>query len=311
MSRKATLAAYAPALSLFVGICLASLTGFGGWIAAVGALLAQPALALAVSWQRRTRQRPVGSAWRADALGLLVLWATGFVVAAALVAWPLSALRQSGSLPAALGLSAVVGALLIGLWRTWPLWHVLERESDSLAAQWQGLAERDIHAWHGLGVAALVALAIGFGGVLAWPGLVPAHLRIMLTVIYVVMLPLLHWVLQRASAARSLPVLMMEPIASSASLPSTEVPAVEEDLDASLFTAARAGRVERALELLELGANPRAMPTSPRDQRSLVTLAAVLPDLRLLRALIGHGIDLNHVQAGMTPLLAATRDSWH
>ena len=37
----------------------------------------------------------------------------------------------------------------------------------------------------------------------------------------------------------------------------------------------------------------------------------MLPDLRLLRALIGHGIDLNQAQAGMTPLLAATRDSWH
>ena len=37
----------------------------------------------------------------------------------------------------------------------------------------------------------------------------------------------------------------------------------------------------------------------------------MLPDLRLLRALIGHGIDLNHAHAGMTPLLAATRDSWH
>ena len=40
-------------------------------------------------------------------------------------------------------------------------------------------------------------------------------------------------------------------------------------------------------------------------------LAAVLPDLRLLRALIAHGVDLNVAHAGMTPLLAATRDSWH
>ena len=311
MSRKTTLAAAAPLIALLAGIGLSSLVGLGGWIAALGALLAQPALALAVSWQRRTRQRPAGSAWRADALGLLGLWAAGFAASAALVAWPLSALRQSGSLPAALGLSAVVGALLIGLWRTWPLWHVLERESDSLAAQWQGLSERDIHAWHGLGVAALVALAIGFGGVLAWPGLVPAHLRAGMAVTYVVMLPLLHWVLQRASAARSLPVLMMEPVASSDFMPMAEVPAVDLDLEASLFAAARAGRVERALELLELGADPRATPVDPRDQRSLATLAAVLPDLRLLRALIGHGIDLNQVQAGMTPLLAATRDSWH
>ena len=45
--------------------------------------------------------------------------------------------------------------------------------------------------------------------------------------------------------------------------------------------------------------------------RDRATLAAVLPDLRLLRALITQGIDLNHAHAGMTPLLAATRDSWH
>jgi hypothetical protein len=252
MSSKSRLAAAAPMIALAAGIGLASLVFVGGWIAALGVVLAQPALALGVSWQRRTRLRPSGSAWRADALGLLALWAAGFVVSAALVAWPLSALRQSGSLPAALGLSAVVGALLIGLWRTWPLWHVLERESASLATQWQGLSERDIHAWHGLGVAALVALVIGMGGMLAWPGLVPADLRIVLSVGYVMALPALHWALQRASAARTLPVLVMEPVASPVAPVVAEVPAVDEDLEASLFAAARAGRVERALELLEL-----------------------------------------------------------
>ena len=72
---------------------------------------------------------------------------------------------------AALGLSAAAGVLLIGLWRSWPLWHGLEREGGSLAAHWRALSERDFHAWHGLGVAALVAIVIGVGGTLAWPGL--------------------------------------------------------------------------------------------------------------------------------------------
>jgi ankyrin repeat protein len=40
-------------------------------------------------------------------------------------------------------------------------------------------------------------------------------------------------------------------------------------------------------------------------------LAALLPDLRLLRELIIRGADLNQEHAGLTPLLAATRDSWH
>src|SRR5690606_6936916 len=80
----------------------------------------------------------------------------------------------------------------------------------------------------------------------------------------------------------------------------------------ALYAAARSGRVDRALALLEAGADPQAPPPGgARDQRSLAVLAAVLPDLRLLRALIGRGIDLNAEHAGMTPLLAATRDSWH
>ncbi|WP_133480075.1 ankyrin repeat domain-containing protein, partial [Cognatilysobacter segetis] len=63
---------------------------------------------------------------------------------------------------------------------------------------------------------------------------------------------------------------------------------------------------------VDAGADVRALPApGDRDQRSLPVLAAVLPDLRLLRALIAKGVDLNAVQAGMTPLLAATRDSWH
>ncbi|MET0582711.1 MAG: ankyrin repeat domain-containing protein [Pseudoxanthomonas sp.] len=312
MARKFSLTRAAPWIALSVGMLLAALTTLGGVWAAVGALLAQPALALAVSWQRQTRARPSGWAWRGDALALLALWAAGFVASALLVAWPLSALRQSGSLPAALGLSAVAGALLIGLWRTWPMWHLLEREGGSLAEHWRGLSERDIHAWHGLGVAALVAVAIGVGGVLAWPGLVPPQTRLGLAVAYTLLLPLLHWTLQRAAAARTLPVLVMSPTAASATPAPLAVTAVnEEDLDAALFAAARAGRVERALELLDAGANPRATSSDPRDQRSLATLAAVLPDLRLLRTLIGRGIDVNQAQAGMTPLLAATRDSWH
>ena len=40
-----------------------------------------------------------------------------------------------------------------------------------------------------------------------------------------------------------------------------------------------------------------------RDRRSLSVLAAVLPDLRLLRGLIARGADLNAAHAGMTPAL--------
>lgn len=79
-----------------------------------------------------------------------------------------------------------------------------------------------------------------------------------------------------------------------------------------LQQAARNGRVERALALLAAGANPLvAADPDARDRRSVAVLAAVLPDLRLLRALIERGVDVNAMQDGITPLLAATRDSWH
>jgi len=86
----------------------------------------------------------------------------------------------------------------------------------------------------------------------------------------------------------------------------------ETDPTTALYAAARSGHSARALELLDAGADPHALPpASARDQRSLMALAAVLPDLTLLRALIARGVDLNHAHAGMSALIAATRDSWH
>ncbi|MEG3050737.1 MAG: ankyrin repeat domain-containing protein, partial [Thermomonas sp.] len=83
-------------------------------------------------------------------------------------------------------------------------------------------------------------------------------------------------------------------------------------LGRELYVAARNGRVEKALQLLDAGADPNLAPEAgARDRRGLPVLAAVLPDLRLLRALIERGADVNTMHAGMNPLLAATRDSWH
>jgi len=301
------------AIAGLLGVALAALGWVGGPLAAFGAWLAQPALALAWSWQRGSRPLPVARDWRESLPALLIAWGGAFVTVAVLIAWPLSALGDSGSLQAALGLSAVVGVLLIGLWRTWPLWQGIEREPGSLGWHWRALAERDFHAWRGLGVAALVALAIAGGLALAWPDLLSAQTRLILAPIYGLALPALHWGIQSIATARGLPVVEMSaglpPMQESATAPA---PVHEADLEQALFDAARGGRVDRALELLEAGADPHALPApSSRDQRSLPVLAAVLPDLRLLRALIGHGVDLNHAHAGMTPLLAATRDSWH
>lgn len=301
--------------AVLAGVLLAAAGGWaGGVAAAVAAWLAQPAMALGVSWLRGTRVLAPARAWREDLPALLLAWAVAFAGGALLLAWPLASLRDSGSLPAALGVSTVVGAMIVGLWRTWPLWHGLERDGGALSAHWRGLAEQDFHAWRGLAVATGLALAVGGGLCLAWPGLVPEAARPGVAVAYALLLPALHWAVQRLEGAGVLPVVEMpEREAEAFAAAATEaVPADGLDLEQALFDAARTGRVDRALELIEAGADPHALPAEgARDQRSLGALAAVLPDLRLLRTLIAHGVDLNHAHAGVTPLLAATRDSWH
>lgn len=90
-------------------------------------------------------------------------------------------------------------------------------------------------------------------------------------------------------------------------------PAAAEGPRAQLYAAARRGDVERALALLADCERASAAPEPPegRDQRDLAVLATLLSDLRLLRELILRGVDLNAARAGLTPLLAATRDSYH
>ncbi|MHC1480891.1 ankyrin repeat domain-containing protein [Frateuria aurantia] len=81
---------------------------------------------------------------------------------------------------------------------------------------------------------------------------------------------------------------------------------------AALLAAVRQADLDTALQLLHDGADPNARPLSgERDQRPALMLAALLPDTRLLRALIAAGADVNQRSGSLTPLLAATRDSWH
>ncbi len=280
-------------------------------IAVPAAWLAQPLIALGV---RQWRAAPVAAAGlRRDLPALVLLWALAMGATALLVGWPLSALMASGgaSLGAALALSATAGLGVIALWRLWPLWHVAEREGGgTLAAHWRTLDERDGSSWGGLRVALAIAAILALGLALGWPGLVAGNARWLLAALAAIAWPALHWALQRAAppAAVALDVVDM---------PEPDAPTLEPDDGggdpvAALYAAARGGRVDRALALLEAGCDPRALPPADaRDQRSLPVLAAVLPDLRLLRTLIAGGVELNAAHAGVTPLLAATRDSWH
>lgn len=292
-----------------IAIVLSALTGFGGVVAAVCGWLAQPASALAVRWMRADPVLPLSGTLRRDLPALAALWALALAIAALAAAWPLEVLRAQASLGAVLGLSTVAGLLLIALWRIWPLWQVLEAEGGSLLSHWRHPGGRDGSTWSGLAAAGSIAGAIALVLLTAWPGLLSPGARWIVAVVGAVAWPLGHLALQRASAPRprALPIVEMRS-ASPGPAPADE-PA---NPDAALYAAARAGRVDHALELLAAGADPAAVPpVGDRDQRALPVLAAVLPDLRLLRALIGQGIDVNAAHAGMTPLLAATRDSWH
>ncbi|MBO9717444.1 MAG: ankyrin repeat domain-containing protein [Pseudoxanthomonas sp.] len=301
------------AQALAAGVLLAVLAGFGGVVAVLAGLLAQPALALAVSWWRGTRKPQTGArAIAEEAWPLLAAWAAAVLLLALAVAWPLTALRQSGSLGAAVGLSAMASAVLLGLWRTWPVLHALERGSGRVALLWRRLPQQETGSWSGLMVAGGVVAAAAGALLLAWPGLLPAGARWPLAVVYALLLPVLHLVVQRVAPATetAAPLDFLGPAAGDTTTEAEPLPAAGE-LAGELYAAARSGRVDRALQLLDAGADPHAAPpTGERDQRSLAALAAVLPDLRLLRALIVRGVDLNG-GGGMTPLLAATRDSWH
>ena len=296
-------------VALAIGIVLAAVGGFGSVLAALAGWLAQPALALALRW-RGGAQAPGRALLRGDALALAGLWGGALVVAALLVAWPLSALLESGALGAALALSTVAGICVIGLWRTWPLWRAVEREGGALPGHWQALGDADTSGWRGVAAAACVAALLAMVLLQAWPGLLSPAMHWMLAALSVASWPLLHAALQRMPAPEQLPASM--PIVEMAGTDAAQPLEFEGDLQAMLYDAARRGRVDRALELLDAGADPRALPApDERDQRALPVLAAVLPDLRLLRALIASGVDVNAAHHGMTPLLAATRDSWH
>ena len=179
------------ALVLVGALALAALAGVGGVVAALAGVAAQPLNGLGL---RALRGSPLR--WR-DALPLAALWAAGTAAAALLLAWPVSALLQGRSLGAALLVSAVAGGLLVGLWRTWPLWHGAHARGGALQDHWRALADADTRAWRGLAAGLLVAWPIATVLLLAWPGLLADTARWGLAGACALTWPLAHWQLQR------------------------------------------------------------------------------------------------------------------
>ena len=280
------------------------------WPTWLGLLLAQPALIVGWGRLRGDRALPL----RDDVLSLLLLWGLSAALLALVVALPLEALRESGALLPALGLSLSAGLVLLGLWRWWPSYALAVRSGarfSRLVAVSGSAGGAD--ALRGLAMAALVlgVLALELG--LAWPGLLTASTRLPLLLAQPLLALLAYALIHRYGtppvalpvAAANTVTALFEPVASSDPVP-------DRSPDDRLFTALREGRIDAALSALSDGADPHGLPASgDRDQRSLPMLAALQSDLRVLRELIGRGVELNLAHGGLTPLLAATRDSWH
>ncbi|MDR2872098.1 MAG: ankyrin repeat domain-containing protein [Xanthomonadaceae bacterium] len=318
-------------LASVAGVVLVSLAGLGEWPAFFACWLAQPWLALTMSWKLGTRRFPQAPGMlRRETTALSILWLSGAGISAlvvSVVSWLMAKKEISGSLIHAMSLSFCIGALLIGLWRIWPFWQTVERESTPWRVAWSRLPKQETGVWRGLLAAILVAVTIAGVLLLAWPALLAGTLRWLVAITYALALPGLHWGLQRIRPAHEAthvfdflaaprgmsPVFDKEnEIDLGEAEPQEDAEGQDADLNRQLYEAARNGRVDQALQLLEAGADARALPLpGSRDQRSLVVLASVLPDVRLLRALIEHGVELNDASSRMTPLLAATRDSWH
>lgn len=279
---------------------LPALLGASAW-PALG--LAQPLLALAAAGMRQPLRLTEARQWGR----VIGSWSLAYVALALAVAWPLSSLLVTPTLAASLSISGALGLVLIGLWHGWPALVVAGPPRSEGSA-------RDLMP------ALLVLAVLAVGVALAWPRLVPATWLLPMLAGHALLSLIAAWTLRVVPAPESVAAVVLAPDASSK--PSDAEPPAESDwarelagsepVEEALYRHARQGQTEAALALLAAGADPHALPDPrARDQRTLPMLAAVLGDLRLLRELIARGVGLNTAHAGLTPLLAATRDSWH
>ncbi|SEN48320.1 hypothetical protein SAMN02800694_3573 [Luteibacter sp. UNCMF331Sha3.1] len=277
----------------------------------------------------------------------LVMFIAYTFVVFVLVAWPLLKLTQSPSLGAALLLAATLVVALAALWRVWPafglvfLWDDAYPEASGDGSWIFTAVARSISFGRHLSAeerffshflpASLALLILAFSAVAlsGLYGVLPAEMRIAALGVYaLVLLPLGCMVI----ANRTLRALLCdrrghirtaraeprrhahEPLDT----PRAPIPVLSSEeaqpgvRDHALRAAVREGDIARAVALVEAGANPESdAAPGERDQRPLLTLAALSPDTRLLRALIARGARVDREHGGMTALLAASRDSWH
>lgn len=276
-------------------------------------------------------------ALRRGAPFLLLLVGYALLVAL-LVGTPLMGIATQASVlnAVALSLGVLLATLLLVRW--WPAFGLLFLWDDAypddqqgswiIAAVRRSLAfaghlTRERDPWFGLGLPVALALLAVVAGALALTGLVgvvPGELRIGALWLWALLLcPLAHLLLAFRCEKLLLDVddgALVDPAAAAtlavAAAPAATLPPADPATrNAQLLAAAAANQIDLALALLGAGADPSTLPGPyDRDQRSLAIIAATAADLRLLRTLIQRGVDLNRAVAGLTPLLAATRDSY-
>jgi ankyrin repeat protein len=303
-------------------------------------LLADSACLLIVGRAARLRR---SSDWRAefrDVTAYLAMLAGYTALGIVLVAYPLHWLRSDASLGVALSISAAAVLALLALWRIWPAFGLAGMDAryrrapasrgwglqQKLTQAWKLTADNEIFFGHGL-LASLALFALTQVALAASELGVPiasSARTAMLAVCVVLVLPLTWIVVQRAAVALSIDIRRSRgervphvdapaPPAHESAPPPAEQALVafgSGDLDAMLLRCVRAGQTQLALSALEHGADPNsAPPADDRDQRSALVLAALNPDIRLLRGFIARGANLQRVHAGLPMLIAATRDS--
>jgi len=271
---------------------------------------------------------------------------TGYVALVfLLIAWPMLHLTQQPTLGASLLLAAALVVALMVLWRLWPAFALVYVWDDAYPAHGQGEGSwlftatarsvafgrhlaREEHFFTHFLPSALSLLVLSFSAIAlsGLYGVLPPEMRTAALALYAVLLMPLGCLI---IANRTLRVMLCEsrrPRRQDASREDNAQPALAPPPPLSaqeriagtpeqaqaLLVAARSGDMARALALVEAGADPNTQAApADRDQRPVLMLAALLPDTRLLRALIAKGAQVNRASGGVTPLLAATRDSWH